>query len=54
MVQPEEASASESDSEINTRVKHNHHPGINRPSLAKTGFAARLVLLKHPKPRTAS
>jgi hypothetical protein len=43
MVRPEEGSASESASEINTRVKLNHYPGIARPSLAKTGFAARLV-----------
>jgi hypothetical protein len=40
---PEEASASESASEISTRVKLNHYPGITRPSLATTGFAARLV-----------
>jgi len=43
MVRTEEASASESASEINTEVKLNHHPGINRQSLAMTGFAARLV-----------
>jgi hypothetical protein len=43
MAKPEEASASESASEINTWVKLNHHPGIARPSLAKAGFAARLV-----------
>ena len=39
MAKPEEVSASE----INTRVKLNQYPGIARPSLAKTGFAARLV-----------
>jgi len=54
MVQPEEGSASESASEINTLVKHNYHHGIKRPSLAKTGFAARLVWLTHPKPRMSS
>jgi hypothetical protein len=54
MAKPEEASASESASEINTRVKLNHYPGIARPSLAKTGFAARLVCLTHQKPRAAS
>ena len=40
---PEEASASESASEINTAVKLKYYPGITRPSLATTGFAARLV-----------
>ena len=54
MAQPEEASASESAGEINTRVKLIHYPGIARPSLAKTGFAARLVWLTHPKPRMSS
>jgi hypothetical protein len=34
-----EASASE----ISTAVKLNYYPGITRPSLATTGFAARLV-----------
>ena len=43
MAQPEEASASESASEINTGLKLNYYPGINRQSLAMTGFAARLV-----------
>jgi hypothetical protein len=43
MGQPEEASASESASEISTAVKLNHYPGITWPSLATTGFAARLV-----------
>jgi hypothetical protein len=43
MGQPEEASASESASEISTAVKLNHYPGTTRPSLATTGFAARLV-----------
>jgi hypothetical protein len=43
MGRPEEASASESASEISTRVKLNHYPGTTRPSLATTGFAARLV-----------
>jgi hypothetical protein len=41
--QPEEGSASESASEVNTWVKLYHYPGIARPSLAKTGYAARLV-----------
>jgi hypothetical protein len=40
---PEEASASESASEISTAVKLKYYPGITRPSLATTGFAARLV-----------
>jgi hypothetical protein len=39
MGQPAEASASE----ISTAVKLNHYPDITRPSLAATGFAARLV-----------
>jgi len=43
MATPEEASASESASEINTGLKLDDYPGINRPSLAMTGFAARLV-----------
>ena len=43
MAKPEEASASESASEVITGLKLNHYPGITRPSLAKTGFAARLV-----------
>jgi len=43
MVQSGEGSASESASEINTGVKLYHHPGVNRQSLAMTGFAARLV-----------
>ena len=40
---PEEASASESASEIITGLLLNHYPGITRQSLATTGFAARLV-----------
>ncbi len=40
---PEEASASESASEINTGLLLNHYPGNTRQSLATTGFAARLV-----------
>src|SRR5208283_761570 len=40
---PEEASASESASEISTAVKLKYYPGITRQSLATTGFAARLV-----------
>jgi len=40
---PEEASASESASEISTAVKLKYYPGITRPSLATRGFAARLV-----------
>jgi hypothetical protein len=43
MGRPEEASASESASEISTRAKLNHYPGTTRPPLATTGFAARLV-----------
>jgi hypothetical protein len=43
MVQPEEGSACESASEINTGVKLDHYPGINRQLLAKMGFAALLV-----------
>ena len=40
---PEEASASESASEINTGIRLNNYSGITRQSLAMTGFAARLV-----------
>ena len=40
---PEEASASESASEIITGIRLNHYSGITRQSLATTGFAARLV-----------
>jgi len=40
---PEEASASESASEINTRIRLNNYSGITRQSLAMTGFAACLV-----------
>jgi hypothetical protein len=40
---PEEASASESASEIITGLLLNHYPGDTRQSLATTGFAARLV-----------
>jgi hypothetical protein len=40
---PEEASASESASEIITGLGLNNYSGITRPSLATTGFAARLV-----------
>ena len=40
---PEEASASESASEINTGIRLNNYSGITRQSLATTGFAARLV-----------
>ena len=40
---PEEASASESASEINTGIRLHHYSGIARQSLAMTGFAARLV-----------
>ena len=40
---PEEASASESASEIITGLLLNHYPGKTRQSLATTGFAARLV-----------
>jgi hypothetical protein len=40
---PEEASASESASEISTGLKLSNYSGITRPSLATTGFAARLV-----------
>jgi hypothetical protein len=40
---PEEASASESASEINTGIRLNNYFGITRQSLAMTGFAARLV-----------
>ena len=40
---PEEASASESASEIITRIRLNHYSGITRQPLVKTGFAAHLV-----------
>jgi hypothetical protein len=40
---PEEASASESASEINTGILLNNCSGITWQSLATTGFAARLV-----------
>jgi hypothetical protein len=40
---PEEASASESASEINTGLLLNHYSGKTRQSLATTGFAACLV-----------
>ena len=40
---PEEASASESASEIITGLGLNNYSGITRQSLATTGFAARLV-----------
>jgi len=40
---PEEASASESASEIITGLKLSNYSGITRPSLATTGFAARSV-----------
>ena len=40
---PEEASASESASEINTPAVLNNYSGKTRRSLAKTGFATRLV-----------
>ena len=40
---PEEASASESASEIITGLRLNNYSGITRQSLAMTGFAARLV-----------
>jgi hypothetical protein len=40
---PEEASASESASEIITGLELNNYSGITRLSLATTGFAARLV-----------
>ena len=51
---PEEVSASESASEINTGLLLNHYSGKTRQSLATTGFAARLVCLTHQKPRAAS
>ncbi len=54
MAQPEEASASESASEINTGLLLNNYSGKTRQSLATTGFAARLVCLTHQKPRAAS
>jgi hypothetical protein len=40
---PEEVSASESASEINTGQLLSNYPGITWQSLATTGFAARLV-----------
>jgi hypothetical protein len=40
---PEEASASESASEIITGLGLNNYSGITRQSLTTTGFAARLV-----------
>jgi len=40
---PEEASASESASEINTPAVLSNYSGKTRQSLAVTGFAARLV-----------
>ena len=40
---PEEASASESASEINTGIPPLDYPGITRQPLAMTGYAARLV-----------
>jgi hypothetical protein len=40
---PEEASASESASEIITGLKLSNYYGITRPSLATKGFAAHLV-----------
>ena len=40
---PEEASASESASEIITGLGLNNYSGITRQSLATTGFATRLV-----------
>ncbi len=40
---PEEASTSESASEINTPVLLSNYSGKTRQSLATTGFAARLV-----------
>jgi len=43
MEKPEEASASESASEINTGLLLNNYSGKTRQSLATTGFAARLV-----------
>ena len=45
MAKPEEASASESASEINTGLLLNNYSGKTRQSLATTGFAARLVCL---------
>jgi hypothetical protein len=44
---PEEASASESASEIITGLLLNNYSGKTRQSLATTGFAARLVCLTH-------
>ena len=43
MAKPEEASASESASEINTGILPLDYPGITRQPLAMTGYAARLV-----------
>jgi len=43
MAKQEEASASESASEINTGLLPNNCSGKTRQSLATTGFAARLV-----------
>jgi len=43
MVRPEEGSASESASEINTGMPPLDHPGITWQSLAMMGFAAHLV-----------
>jgi len=40
---PEEASASESASEIITGLRLIHYPGITQLSLAMAGFAARPV-----------
>ena len=54
MAKPEEASASESASEINTGLLLNNCSGKTRQSLVTTGFAARLVCLTHQKPRAAS
>ncbi|MGA2751701.1 MAG: hypothetical protein ABSG59_23290 [Verrucomicrobiota bacterium] len=54
MAQPEEASASESASEINTGLLLNNYSGKTWQSLATTGFAARLVCLTRQKPRAAS
>ena len=40
---PEEASASESASEITTGVEPFNHPGTNRQPLGMTGLSARFV-----------
>ena len=40
---PEEASASESASEINTGIRLNNYSGITRQSLATTGFARSVL-----------